>query len=540
MQIFKILLIILLLFHQNIIGQIKPLDAASRCADRLISDASFELIEVTQKPLVFPLIVDCPEYGSGDKITARGVIIAPVDSVYLTGINSVGPAKVYVTGKLIADVSASLLPFPSEIAYDRYEFQQYFKVALKKGENEVEIKSAGILSLGLSLGIVDEDGFPEKNVSYQVKEYETDAGKVVPEAFKEYKLKVKDGAVFTKQPYTEWNYANSATVFGLMALAEATSNQKYADFAREYCRFSVDNILLFSKQYYQQNSLRGQNYRMFRMAMFDDSSAPALPLIEWLVNGDSSVEARALINKIADYVMKKQTRLEDGTFVRPEPKWTIWGDDLFMSVPFLVRYGSLTGDEHYFDEAAKQITNFDKYLYDAPTGLYYHGWNETKKEHAGFLWGRANGWIAWAISEALLNIPKNHPQYQTLLDIHRRQLETIVKYQDEDGMWHQLLNMPSSYKETSATAIFVMTIARAVREGWIDKKYADNALRGWNAIEKRIDSLGVVSGICSSTSILSDAESYMNQKTLPNDPRGMGAVFMSAVETNKLIEFLSN
>ncbi|MCL2776293.1 MAG: glycoside hydrolase family 88 protein, partial [Oscillospiraceae bacterium] len=82
--------------------------------------------------------------------------------------------------------------------------------------------------------------------------------------------------------------------------------------------------------------------------------------------------------------------------------------------------------------------------------------------------------------------------------------------------------------------------ARAVREGWIEKKYADNAIRGWNAIEKRIDPLGVVSGICSSTSILSDAESYMNQKTLPNDPRGMGAVFMAAVETNKLVEFINN
>ena len=536
MWISRIFLITLLLSCQNVFGQIKPLDAASRCADRLISDASFELVEVNQKSLAFPMIVDCTKYGSGNTITAKGVIIAPADSIYLIGINSSGLAKMYINGELIADVSESSSPFPSEIAYDNYEFHLYFKVELKKGENEIEIKSAA----KLSLGVVDNKGFPEKSVSYRVNEYESPTGKFIPEVYREYVLKVKDGAAFTKQPYTEWNYANSTTVFGLMALAKATSNRTYADFAQEYCRFSVDNIPLFSKQYYQQNSLRGQNYRMFRMAMFDDSSAPALPLIEWLVDGDSSVAARALIDKIANYVMKKQTRLEDGTFARPEPKWTIWCDDLFMSIPFLVRYGRLSGDGRYFDEAAKQIANFDKYLYDASTGLYYHGWNETKKEHAGFLWGRANGWMAWAISEALLNIPKNYPQYQTLLNIHRRQLEAIVKYQDEDGMWHQVLNMPSSYKETSATAIFVMTIARAVREGWIDKKYADNAIRGWNAIEKRIDPLGVVSGICSSTSILPNAESYMNQKTLPNDPRGLGAVLMAAVETNKLIEFINH
>ena len=516
----------------NTLGQIKPLDAVSRCADRLINDASFELTEVNQNPLAFPIIVDCMEYGSGSVITAKGIIVAPADSLYLAGINSSEPAKIYINGECIADIAGNSSPFPSEIAYDLYEFHYYFKVTLKKGENKMEVRTVG----KLSLGIVDYEGFPEKNVSYRMEEYESPTDRFVPKVFKEYKLKVKEGAAFTKHPYTEWHYASGTTVFGLMALAKATSNRKYSDFAKKFCNFSVNNIPLFSKQYYQQNSLRGQNYRMFRMAMLDDGSAPALPLVELLVNGDNSVESRELIEKIADYVMKKQTRLEDGTFARPEPKWTIWADDLFMSVPFLVRCGRFSGDKNYFDEAANQIKGFDKYLYDVQTGLYYHGWNDTKKEYAGLLWGRANGWMAWAISEALLNIPENYPQYQTLLDIHRRQLETVVKYQDEEGMWHQLLNMPSSYRETSATAIFVMTIARAVREGWIDKKYADNAVRGWQAIESRIDDDGIVSGICQSTSILANAELYMNQKTMPNDPRGMGAVLMAAVEVNKLVQ----
>ena len=534
MRIFQFfLLILLLLFGQNISGQIKLLEAVSRCADRLIADASFELTAVNQKPLAFPVIVDCLEYGAGDMIIAKGVIVALVDSVFLIGINASDPSKIYINGELIADISESSSPFPTEIAYDVYEFHRYFKVRLKKGENKIEIKSVG----KLSLGIVNDEGFPNKEASYRIDDYEGSNGKLPVKVFKEYKLKVKEGAAFTKHPYTEWHYANGTTVFGLMALANATSNPEYRDFAREFCHFSVDNLPLFSEQYYRQNSLRGQNYRMFRMSMLDDSSAPALPLIEMLVNGDSSEASKELIEKIADYVMTKQTRLEDGTFARPEPKWTIWADDLFMSVPFLVRFGRLTGDERYFDEAVKQIIGFDKYLYDAQTGLYYHGWNDTKKEYAGLLWGRANGWMAWAISEALSNIPKEHPQYQTILDIHRRQLETIANYQDGDGMWHQLLNMPSSYKETSATALFVMAIARAVREGRIDEKYADNAVRGWKAIEKRIDSTGIVSGICQSTPILYNIESYLNQKTLPNDPRGMGAVFMAAVEVSRMVKY---
>ena len=534
MRIFQFFLLALLVSGQALFGQIRPFEAVSRCADRLIADASFDLIAVNQKALAFPMIADCAEQGWGDALIAKGVIVAPADSVYRIGISASGAAKVYINDERIADLSGNSSPFPSETAYDTYEFQYYTKVVLQKGENKVEVECAA----KLSLGVVDDEGFPEKSVSYRVETYEGATGKFSPKIFKEYKLKVKEEAAFTKHPYTEWHYANGTTVFGLMALAKATSNRKYSDYAREFCRFAVDNLPLFSEQYYRQNSLRGQNYRMFRRAMLDDTSAPALPLIELLVSGDSSIASRELIEIMADYVMKKQTRLEDGTFARPEPKWTIWADDLFMSVPFLVRYGRLSGDGHYFDEAVRQITGFDKYLYDAQTGLYYHGWNDTKKEYAGLLWGRANGWMAWAMSEALLNIPEDHLQYQTILHIHRRQLENIVKYQGEDGMWHQLLNIPSSYSETSATAIFVMAIARAVREGWIDRKYADNALRGWEAIEQRIDSQGLVSGICQSTSILYSLEAYLNQKTLPNDPRGMGAVFMAAVEVVKIMQML--
>jgi rhamnogalacturonyl hydrolase YesR len=534
MRLFKTLLITLLLPCLNVQGQINPLTAASRAANRLISDASFELTEANQRGFPFPVVMDCERYGLGDIVTAEGVITATVDSVYLIGINSSGTVGVYVNGQLISNVQASSSPFPSEIAYNNYLFEHYHPVTLHKGENKIEIKSAA----KVSFGIVDEEGFAESDVTYQIKKYRTPTGEFTPEVIREYRLFVQEDAAFTNHPYTEWHYANGTTIFGLMALAEATSNQKYSDFAQEYSRFSVENLPLFTKQYYQNNSLRGQNFRMFRSTMLDDTSAPALPLIIQYANEGGSAEKRELIDRMVHFVMHEQPRLTDGTFARPEPKWTIWADDLFMSSPFLLYYARLTGDNRYFDEVAKQIINFDKYLYDPQTGLYYHGWNDTKKEYAGLLWGRANGWLAWGISEALLNIPKTHPQYQTILDIHRRQLKALARYQNEDGLWHQLLDTPASFTETTATAIFTMAIARAVMCGWIDEKHADNAIRGWAALEKRIDADGIVSGITASTPILYTAEQYKNQSVRPNDPRGMGAVFMAAVEVDRLMNFM--
>ncbi len=65
-------------------------------------------------------------------------------------------------------------------------------------------------------------------------------------------------------------------------------------------------------------------------------------------------------------------------------------------------------------------------------------------------------------------------------------------------MWHQVLNHPESYEESSCTAMFILGIARGVNNGWLDKSYSEYALKGWNALSKKIDN-GIVHGICRGT-----------------------------------------
>ena len=61
-----------------------------------------------------------------------------------------------------------------------------------------------------------------------------------------------------------------------------------------------------------------------------------------------------ILNTMVNYDFNEQPRLKDGTLCRPEPeKWTVWADDLFMSVPLFLRMGKITGDKKYFDDAAK-------------------------------------------------------------------------------------------------------------------------------------------------------------------------------------------
>ena len=79
--------------------------------------------------------------------------------------------------------------------------------------------------------------------------------------------------------------------------------------------------------------------------MLDDAGAPTFPFLQIYINKKEK-KYYDLISEMADYVMNKQTRLENGTLCRPEPeKWTVWADDLFMSVPLMLRMGKITGEK---------------------------------------------------------------------------------------------------------------------------------------------------------------------------------------------------
>lgn len=526
-------------------SRIDPIGYARLAADRIVRDAVFEVERMPQKGYGYPAVADCVTYGDTTRIgvnppagtapsAARGTIFAGADSLYLVGFTATRDAVVRINGRVVFKDTAPGPAFPHEIAYGIYEFPYTASVPLKKGTNTLEIVTAG----KASVGILDREGFPAPGTECSIAEYTDPQGTVhTPSPLTEYRIPIAEGAPFRKHPYTEWHYANGTTMFGMLALADVTGDSAYYDLAERFCRFTLENTPLYARQYYGQNSLRTQNFRMFRLSMLDDSSAPALPLLEERLRGVLQPgECDTLLERVCRFVMEEQPRLPDGTFVRPEPKWTIWADDLFMSAPFLLRWARLTGDDTYREEAVRQVFAYDRYLYDSVTGLYHHGWNASLGEPRGVHWGRANGWVAWAVSETLSALPEEHPAFGKIRELHRRHLAKVCEYQTENGLWHQILDDTTSYTETSASAIFVMAMARGIRRGWLDESFRDNALRGWSGVESRIDpATGVVSGICQSTAIGPDPQFYKERKTPPSDPRGMGAVLTAATEVERML-----
>lgn len=336
--------------------------------------------------------------------------------------------------------------------------------------------------------------------------------------------------------FTEWGYTMGVLNMAMINLGAYLNEVKYTNYPVRHVANGMDNYKYFQKSFKNDRlHYRWPYGQLWTMEELDDCGAMGASVIE-VNNIIKNKEYRDYIDKTARHIMEVQDRLPDGTLVRKGPhKMTLWADDLFMSVPFLARMGNLTGENQYFDDALKQVFNFTKYLWHPGKELYYHCYYSDLERNGVAHWGRCNGWVMMAQVHLMNFLPKDHPQREALRKNLERQILGIAKYQDGNGLWHQVLDKSDSYLESSCSAMFVYSIARAVNEGWIDKRYATIALRGWEGLkEHKITADGQLKDICVGTGIEDNMVFYYNRPARTGETHGLGPVIDAGVEIIKL------
>jgi unsaturated rhamnogalacturonyl hydrolase len=344
----------------------------------------------------------------------------------------------------------------------------------------------------------------------------------------------KDAQLRLASPYADWRYWNGVLNIALIRLGEVLHETSWSDFPVTNIAFSFDNFRYFEERYKGEGKWNYPFAQRFITEELDDCGAMGASVIEVYLR-DRQDRYRSYINEAAAHMLTQQSRLPDGTFARLFPhRWTVWSDDLYMSISFLSRMGELTGDGRYFDEAATQVINFRKHLFDAGAGLMHHCWYSDVQSPGVAFWGRANGWALLAQVDLLDRLPKDHPKRIELLDILRRHILGVARYQGAEGLWHQLLDRSDSYLETSCSAMFTYAIARSVDRGYIDARYASIAQRGWEGVMARIRPDGQVEGVCAGTGISDDLVYYYHRPTPLNDVHGIGVILLAGAEMLQL------
>lgn len=355
------------------------------------------------------------------------------------------------------------------------------------------------------------------------------------------------GAMIDPAPWGttyQWNYHNGGVAWAMQQLAEITHNEKYKLWADRFCDFQLEGISFVNYQVHDLKAANSANCAIINYKMLDFTLAPSLPII-YRLRQETDFENRELyqdyINIMLDYARYGQIRSKDMTnYTRETPEeYTTWVDDMFMGIPFLMQAGLYMNDEmerqKFFDDAASQVLDFHKQLWDKDAKLYMHAHYSARPEVKLPHWSRANGWAVWAMSEVLMYLPRNHPKYNSILRLYREHVNSLVHYQDESGYWHNVLDRSDSPEEVSGTAIFTMAMARGINYGWLDsKKYIQPVMKGWNAVASEVEPDGTVHKICVGTMCSENVEYYMTRPFYDDDTHGSFAVMFAGIEVERM------
>jgi rhamnogalacturonyl hydrolase YesR len=139
--------------------------------------------------------------------------------------------------------------------------------------------------------------------------------------------------------------------------------------------------------------------------------------------------------------------------------------------------------------------------------------------------------------ELLDVLPKEHPGYDQVLALIKAHIKGLAQLQSGEGFWHQLLDREDSYLETSATAIYTYSIAKAINNGWIDKQsYGSRAILAWNAVNTKVNQNGQVEGTCVGTGMAFDPAFYYYRPVNVFAAHGYGPVLLAGAEIIQLIK----
>lgn len=254
--------------------------------------------------------------------------------------------------------------------------------------------------------------------------------------------------------------------------------------------------------------------------------------------------------------MKVHPRTHEGVFWHKLIyQHQIWLDGLYMGSPFLAEYAVTFNRPELIDDVMNQFLVTAKRTYDEATGLYYHAFDESKRQlwanketgQSPNFWGRSIGWWFMALVDVLDYIPEDHSQRHELIDMIRGLAEVLPRYQDTSGLWYQVLDQgdrEGNYLEASVSSMFMYSFAKAVNKGYIDKQYRTVAEKAYEGLMSRLivkneDGTLTLTQCCSVGGLGGNPyrdgsfEYYISEKIRDNDAKATGPFIMGCLELNK-------
>lgn len=343
-------------------------------------------------------------------------------------------------------------------------------------------------------------------------------------------------------PKAKWRYTTGLFLQSLLDLWQATGNHKYY----EYVQNTIDS---FVKE--------DGNIAAYKMSDFNLDKINSGKVLLRLYRETGDEKYRQATEVLYTQLQNQPRTSEGGFWHKKRYPWQMWLDGIYMSGPFYAEYGLMFEKEEALEDVLTQIRLIDTHTRDAETGLRYHGWDESREQAwadslsgcSPHFWGRAMGWYAMALVDLLDFIPAEDIRREQVLEVLNDLLKSVKKYQDESGLWYQIVNLserPGNYLESSCTAMFVYTMAKALNNGYIDNSFRAATLAGYkgliaNKLKSNDNDSIRLSGICGVAGLGGNPYRdgsfgyYISEPIVSNDLKGVGPFIMAGLQMEKLL-----
>lgn len=337
----------------------------------------------------------------------------------------------------------------------------------------------------------------------------------------------------------KWNYIDGCMITGILERYEITGEARFLDFADRFMSGFVE----------EDGRIRTYDPAEYSL----DNVNPAKNLITLYDLTGKEKYRKAL--ELVRSQLSTMPRTPEGNFwhklIYPNQ---VWLDGIYMALPFYMEYEKRFDAQKDCEDICRQIANVEIRMRDPKTGLYYHGYDASRKMYwadpdtgcSPNFWLRAEGWFILGLVD-VLEIMKDLPMQAESVHLQHMLLDlakALSKYQDPSGLWYQLIALPElagNYLETSGTALISTALLKAVRLGFLPESFravGEKAFYGIvdHRLTKNADGTPCVTGICLVAGLGGEQHRdgsvayYLSEPVVQNDAKGVGPLLLAYTE----------
>ena len=339
---------------------------------------------------------------------------------------------------------------------------------------------------------------------------------------------------------SNWNYIDGCMIKAVVEMYSISKDMKYLDFADAFIDYRVHDDGTIEGYDINEKNIDNVNAGKTLFELYD-------------------VVGKEKYRKAIDLIYNQisiMPRTKNGSFwhkdIYPEQ---VWLDGLYMGMPFYMEYETRYNNKKNYPDIFQQFRFVIENMRNPLNGLYFHAIDTSKKMFwcdkvtglSQLSWLRAIGWFSMALLDTIDKCDQTDEKYADDIKLMRDAfvdlIDSMLKYQDESGMWYQIVNfggMDGNYLETSGSSIMAYAILKGVRFGYLPESYRQYAEKAIDGIcdkylttkdgEMHLGGICLVGGLGGKTRRHGTYDYYMSEPVVEDDAKGVGPFLLAYTE----------